>query len=116
MKTTNYKKQMIRHGEMLLVPVDAVPADCEQIYEGREFIVARSETHHHHVAVGDVTVFRPVGGDATDIYLRANKPSVIEHRKSHDKHETKTIHEGVYLCRPKSEYDPFAKLIQKVRD
>jgi len=106
---------MIRHGEMLLIPVDEMP-EVEQIFKGKQYIVAHSETGHHHIAVGDLTVFRPIGADTTDIYLRANKESVIEHRKSFDKHETKTILPGLYLCRAKTEYDPFAKMIQKVRD
>ncbi len=116
MKKADYEDRMIRHGEMLLIPIDKLPANVEQIHEGREFIVAHSETGHHHVAVGDVTAFRPIGGDSTDVYLRANKESRIEHRKTFDKHETKTLQPGIYLCRGKNEYDPFSKLIQKVRD
>ena len=111
-----YKERMIRHGEMLLMPIEALPSDVEQIFEGKEYIVAHSESGHHHVAVGDVTVFRPLGGDTADLYLRANKDSVLEHRKTFDRHETKTIQQGLYLCRPKSEYDPFLKIIQAVRD
>lgn len=116
MKNKDYQTRMIRHGEMLLIPVDELPENVEQVFEGKDYIVAHSETGHHHVAVGNVTVFKPIGADSTDIYLRANKESVIEHRKAFDKHETKTIHEGLYLCRPKSEYDPFAKIIRQVRD
>lgn len=116
MNTQDYQNKLIRHGEMLLVPVAELPKDVEQIFEGTQYIVAHSETGHHHVAVGDVTIFRPLGADTTDIYLRANKDSMLEHRKVFDKHETKTIQQGLYLCRPKSEYDPFAKLIKQVRD
>jgi hypothetical protein len=116
MRKTEYAKRMIRHGEMLLVPVEALPEGAEQVFKGSEYIVAHSESGHHHVAVGDVTVFRPAGADTPEVYLRANKDSVIEHRKSFDKHETKTLREGIYLCRAKTEYDPFAKLIQQVRD
>jgi hypothetical protein len=116
MNKKEIRKRMIRHGEMLLIPVEELSENVEQIFEGKSFIVAHSETGHHHVAVGDVTVFRPVGADSTDIYLRANKESAIEHRKTFDKHETKTIHPGIYICRAKTEYDPFRKLIQQVRD
>lgn len=106
----------IRHGEILILPVDKLPENVEEIFSGNEYIVGHSETGHHHVAVANVTVYRPVGGDSTDIYLRANKPGVIEHQKSFDKHETKTLNPGLYLVRPKNEYDPFAKLIRQVRD
>lgn len=120
MKTNDYKNQMIRHGEMLLIPVDELPAGVEQVFEGKEYIVAHSETGHHHVAVAEaprgLTIYKPAGADSTDLYMRVSAPSTIEHRKTFDKHETKEISEGIYLCRPKSEYDPFAKVIQAVRD
>jgi hypothetical protein len=116
MNNKQLQKRMIRHGELLMIPVTELPEKTEQVFEGKEYIVAHSETGHHHVAVGNVTVFKPIGADSADIYLRANKDSIIEHRKSFDKHQTLTIHEGLYLCRPKVEYDPFAKLIRQVRD
>ena len=116
MTNEEIQKRMVQHGEVLLVPVDALPGDLEQIHNGKEFIVGHSETGHHHVAVGDVTAFKPIGADSQEIYLRVNKESVIEHRKSFDRHETKTLHEGVYLVKPKTEYDPFLKIIEQVRD
>lgn len=114
----NIEQNAIRHGEVLLLPVDSMP-DVEQVYEGNKWIVGHSETHHHHVAIGSgkaLTVFKPVGADTTDIYLRVNKQSRLEHLKTFDKHETKTLNEGLYLVRPKNEFDPFVDLIRQVRD
>lgn len=119
MNKRTFSKKAIRHGEMLLIPVDEMAEQTEQVYEGNRFIVGHSETGHHHVAVGTkkaLTVFKPVGADSQDLYLRVNSASRLEHLKTHDKHETKVLHEGLYLVRPKNEYDPFAKMIQQVRD
>jgi hypothetical protein len=120
MTKEEYRKRLIRHGELLLIPINELPANLEQTFVGERYIVAHSETGHHHVAVADapnaLTVFRPIGADSPDLYLKVSAPSKIEHQKDFDKHETKTIPEGIYLCRPKSEYDPFAKIIQQVRD
>lgn len=116
MDNTTFEQKAIRHGEILLIPIDELPKNIEQVFEGKEFIVGHSETGHHHVAVGDVTAFRPLGADSKDVYLRVNRDSIVEHRKTFDKHETKTLFEGLYLCRPKTEYDPFDKLIREVRD
>src|SRR5688572_20688762 len=120
MNNKTRQQKMVRHGEILLVPVDRLPKNIEQIYEGDEFIVGHSETGHHHVAVGTVknalAVFKPTGADTQDLYLRVNSTARLEHLKTFDKHETKTLEEGVYLVRPKNEYDPFAKLVQRVRD
>lgn len=118
MNKKTIRKNAIRHGEILLIPIEVMP-EVEQVYEGERYILGHSETGHHHVAVGEgkaLTVFKPIGADSQDIYLRVNSASRIEHLKTHEKHETKTLNEGLYLVRPKTEYDPFAKMIQQVRD
>ncbi len=116
MTNEEYQMRLVRHGEVLLIPISDLPNDVEEVYSGERYIVARSETHHHHTAVGDVTIYKPVGGDTADIYLRANKDSVIEHQKTFDRHETKTLNEGLYIVRGKTEYDPFTKMLERVRD
>lgn len=120
MDRSTFTKNAIRHGEVLLIPVDEMPENVEQIYKGSRFIVGHSETGHHHVAVGtrqdSLIAFKPVGADTNDLYLKVATKSKLEHLKTFDKHETKTLNPGVYLVRPKSEYDPFAKIIRKVRD
>jgi len=120
---------------MMLVPVNDIP-DLEIEESGKRLILAHSETGHHHVAAGDVIKYRPiVKGDSRydDIVrslnyepfdrvpdafqpFRAKSTSVLEHLKSTDKHENKTINEGLYIVPLKTEYDPFTKLIQAVRD
>jgi hypothetical protein len=114
------QKNMVRHGEVLLIPVDELPENVEQIFEGAKYIVAHSETGHNHVAIGTAknafTVYKPIGADSQDIYLRVNSVSKLEHQKTFDRHDTKTLNEGVYLVRPKTEYDPFEKLIRQVQD
>jgi hypothetical protein len=120
MNNKELQRRMVRHGEILLLPVDSVPEGFEESFTGKEYIVGFSETHHHHIAIGTapdaITVFKPIGADSRDIYLRVNSASRLEHLKTVEAHETKTLHEGVYLVRGKNEYDPFAKLIQRVRD
>lgn len=119
MKKTEIETNAIRHGEVLLIPVDAMP-EVQQIFEGKKYIVGHSETGHHHVAVGTkakaLTVFKPIGADTQDLYLRVNSTSKLEHVKTFDAHETKMLNEGLYLVRPKNEYDPFAKLVRRVQD
>lgn len=119
MNNKTIKQKAIRHGEILVLPIDELPSNVEQVYEGNEYVVGHSETGHHHLAIGTknaLTVFKPMGGDSPDIFLRVNKTSKVEHQKSFDTHETKTLHEGLYLVRPKTEYDPWAKLIRQVQD
>jgi hypothetical protein len=120
MKNKELQKRMIRHGEVLCLPIDELPENFEQIFEGKEFIIGHSETGHFHTAVGTakdaLTVYKPAGADSADIYLRVNSPSKVEHKKTFDKHETKELHPGLYLIRTKNEYDPFEKIMRQVQD
>ena len=135
MQKSEYQEKMFRHGELLFVPVDELPQGVEQIYTGKEFIVGHSETGHHHVAVGDVTAFTPltegtifetvcrqIAGENRENWplslqpLQVNKDSQVKHLKTFDQHETLELFSGCYLVPSKTEFDPFAKLIQRVRD
>lgn len=113
-KITNeeFKRRSIRHGELLLKAVDELPQDAKEIFIGKEFVCAHSETGHHHLAVGNVTVFESNGVQ----FLRANSPSLLKHLKTFDRHETKTIFEGTYQIVLKQEYDYYAKALARVRD
>ena len=116
----NFAKKAIRHGEVVIVPIDVLPTGIEQVYAGKEYIIGHSETGHHHVAVADslnaLTVFRPVGADDGTLFLRVTKDSRVEHRKSFDQHETKTLLRGLYQITIKRNYDYFAKRLEQVRD
>lgn len=116
MKNSEFKKRAVRHGELLLIPVDELPTDAVEVFTGNEYILAHSETGHHHVAVGELTVFRPVGADSPDLFVKVHAPSRIEHRKTVEAHETKILRPGLYIARPKTEYDPFADVLAVVRD
>lgn len=112
MKNTNLDNQ-IRHGECLLYPVNQLPEGATPIVENAaEYIVAHSETGHHHVAVGKVSAFQ--FGDTR--FIRVSGKTKLEHRKSFDKHKTVDVAPGVYQIRLKKEYDPTTKLRREVRD
>lgn len=119
MKNKAYEEKMLRHGELLILPVDELP-EVKEVYTGDRYIVGHSETGHHHLAVTQakdaLTVYRPVGADSQDLYLRVSAPAKIEHQKTHDRHADIDLPEGVYLVRPKNEYDPFDKIIRQVQD
>lgn len=120
MKNETFKKKAIRHGEAMVIPIDALPEGIEQVYEGSEFVIAHSETGHNHLAVADfpnvLTVFKPVGADDGTLFLKVSKDSRIEHKKAFDQHETKTLFKGLYQITIKKAYDYFAKRLERVRD
>lgn len=107
-----FRRRAIRHGEVVLIPVKEIPAEATETFTGKEYIVAHSETGHHHVAVGSVGVLTL--GETT--FLKVYQDSVIEHRKTHEKHETKTLLKGLYTVTFKKAYDYFKKTLENVRD
>lgn len=110
----DFAKRAVRHGECLLKPIQEndIPAEAVEIFNGKQYTAAHSETGHHHVVFGDVAVL--TAGGRT--FLRANKNSRLEHLKTFDRHETKPIFKGLYEVILKKEYDYFAKVIREVRD
>lgn len=108
----DFEKRAVRHGELLLKPITELPFDAQEVFKGKEHICAHSETGHHHVAVGDIRVLQ----SGADFFLEAVKDSRIEHRKSFEKHETKTIFKGLYQIVLKKGYDYFLKRMEQVRD
>ena len=120
MTNKTFAKKAIRHGEVMITPVAEFPENLEQIYQGKEFVVGHSETGHHHLAVagigGTITMFRPAGADDSTLYMRVSRDSRVEHIKTHDRHETKTLFKGLYTVTIKKAYDYFAKAMMKVQD
>src|SRR5689334_8188626 len=125
MNNKQLKQRMIRHGEAILLPLDAIPADAVEDKNVKQFIVAHSESGHHHLAVGDITLFKNFdvsslrqklskylyeGAEITGLF-RVNQDSILEHQKSFDKHETKPLLKGNYLVILKQHYDYFKKAI-----
>lgn len=111
-----FEQKAIRHGEVMIVPIDELPNGLTEFYEGSEYIIGHSETGHHHVAVGNLTIFRPVGADDSALFMRVNEDSRVEHRKTFDKHETKTLFKGLYQVTIKKAYNYFKKIQERVQD
>jgi len=119
MKAQTFKERAVRHGEIMLIPVDRLPENLEVVQKGKRVIVGHSESGHHHVAVceaADLTLLRPKGADSPDLYLEITAPSRIEHLKTSERHETKTLEAGYLRIVNKTEYNYFAKVIQRVVD
>jgi hypothetical protein len=113
MKNTEFKQRAVRHGELLLLPVDELPAGAVETFAGKSYVCAHSETGHHHVAVADsLNVFSFEGRT----FMRAGENGRIEHKKSFDFHETKALVKGLYEVTIKKAYDYFTKRRVNVQD
>lgn len=119
MTNKEFQRRAVRHGEVMIVPIDTLPQGVKQIEHGREIIIGHSESGHHHVAVAvvgdDLTAYRSTGTDL-NLYLRVMSQTKVEHRKPSDQHEAKTLEPGYYWVNTKMAYDYFAKVMAKVVD
>lgn len=118
--TVTFKKQAAQ-GDMLIRTIDKLPANVKEIKaEGGKYILAHSETGHHHVVrKQDGITFYSNDNDPFIAYLVVDntvKKALIEHERSFDTHETialkcpdKTIskeNKRVYEIRRQREYMP----------
>ena len=105
------KRQPIRHGELLLLPVEE--QDMTGAVEEVNYVASHSETEHHHVLTGRSQVLEVEGRDTL---VRLAADTTVEHRKSFDRHDTVAVPAGDWKILRKKEYDPFAKVMREVWD
>jgi hypothetical protein len=100
----------IRHGECLLLPVTDEVAGTQHT----SFIIAHSETGHHHVLESK----KPFTISKSDkqFLIELFEPAKLVHKKTTDKHKTLPVAPGKYKVIYKNEYNPFLQEIQKVLD
>lgn len=104
----------IQHGEAMLLPVKSMPKG--KTTKHSKFIVAHSETGHHHMVEADQE-FEVMGSlEKQDLYLRLFKPAKLVHKKATEKHKDLVVPAGDWKILHKTEYDPFQGLIREVKD
>lgn len=101
-------KKGIRHGEVILMPTLAKVKGKK----AKKFIVAHSETGHHHVIESEV----PFTVDEKRMLIELFDDAAIVHKKSFDSHKTLTLKPAVYERYEAVEYSPFDQLTRRVVD
>ena len=100
-------------GDVLIRRVDAIPADAAPVAaENGAIIVTHSETGHHHIMVLDhdevtpaVEMFSAVDNPLL-AWIKVNRPTALEHRRSFDTHEPIMFEPGTYEVRRQREHSP----------
>jgi hypothetical protein len=95
---------MYRQGDVLIVPIEMLPADLEPVArEGRSIVLARGEaTGHAHVITDERAIVpRPEAGGDFHACIR-RKPIALEH----DEHDAIAIPPGEYRIVRQREYTP----------
>lgn len=100
----------IRHGETMLIPI-------KRLVKGKEhttFIIAHSETGHHHVLESKKPFV--VSQRDKQFLIELFTPAKLVHKKTVDKHKTLTVAPGKYKVIYKTEYNPWEGVISRVFD
>lgn len=97
----------IAQGDMLIIPIATIPVSAKAAKaEGTHFILAHSETGHHHVIERTKAEVYEAADDSFIAYVKALAPADITHQRSFDTHETVQLAPGNYEIRRQREYMP----------
>lgn len=97
----------VAQGDMLIIPIAAIPVNAKAAMpDGKHFILAHSETGHHHVIERAKAEVFETADDSFIAYVKALAPADITHQRPHDTHETVQLAPGNYEIRRQREYVP----------
>lgn len=102
----------VRHGEVALISVKEA-IEGEKIKSG-DYILAHSETGHHHVLEG--TDFEVTKAEFDRVFVQIFNDTKLVHRKSFDAHRALTLPPSLLERYEMVEYNPATKAIQTVKD
>lgn len=106
--TKTFKRQAAQ-GDMLITKIDSMPKGAKPISsEGGKFILAHSETGHHHTVkkTKGVSFFSNDNNPFIAYLVVDNTKCYVEHERSFDKHETLKFPPGIFEIRRQREYTP----------
>lgn len=104
MKTFN---KQAAQGDILIIKIDELPNGLvEQKPVKESYIVAHSETGHHHTLPSQgVKMFAPAN-DPMVLYVTVENEADLIHNRSFDTHEALRLKQGNYEIRRQREYTP----------
>jgi hypothetical protein len=96
-------------GDLLIRRIDQLPVGVTKVKADKsQFVLAHSETGHHHVVAERPGVTVYTGTDPLVAYLHVidNVEVTLEHLRDYDKHESLLIGGGTYEIRRQREHTP----------
>ena len=98
-------KDMAAQGDVMFIRIDEIPSDAIKAKEENgNFIVAHSETGHHHVIDSRNAQMLIDKTNEFIAYIKVSKPTEVEHQRSFDTHESLLLEPGSYEVRRQREY------------
>ncbi len=106
MKSFKSIDQIIQ-GDIAITRITALPQQAiPEISTNHEYIVAHSETGHHHVVDSNGSVMYNDSDNTLVSYLVVEDTAQIIHNRAYNTHETIECDAGVYRINRQREYTP----------
>lgn len=94
-------------GDILIRRIESLPNDAEkQSASEGQYVVAHSETGHHHTVSEKGVSFYHAANDPMIMYLVTEETADLVHNRNFDTHETIRFRPGIYEIRRQREYTP----------
>ncbi len=94
-------------GDLLITRIDALPPDAiRETVSAADYIVAHSETGHHHLMATKDAEFYRAANDPFVLFVVVNEPTTLRHARSFDTHEPIHVDKGTYRVNRQREYTP----------
>lgn len=109
--------QIVRHGEVILKPINALPEGAVLTKEAKKYIVAHSETGHHHILKTETK--KPFGIYTLNgkTYLGVIEDAMLVHAKTgQDVHAPHKIAPAFYEVVIKKSFNYYTKAMERVLD
>lgn len=106
MKARKFKHQAAQ-GDLLITKVDGIPANFKAAKaENGKFIVAHSETGHHHTVLERHAQLLIDETNEFIARLKVEEETEVVHERSFDTHDPIKLEPGCYEIRRQREYTP----------
>ncbi len=94
-------------GDVLFIPIKCIPKTSKKIETTLDhYVVAHSETGHHHVLEKSRAEVFKSASDSFIAYIRSFGDAEVKHNRSFDTHESLLLPKGNYEVRRQREYTP----------
>lgn len=94
-------------GDLCIRRINALPGGIiPMASEGAHYVLAHSETGHHHVVQERAAQAFIDQTNAFIAYLQVTEPTELEHLRSFDTHESYRLEPGIYEVRRQREHTP----------
>lgn len=106
----NKIQKQIRQGDVLVTPIDEIPASAKQVRQKSRVVLAEGEASGHCHAINFSPKKMKVFTDGELMYLRVMQPVVLHHQE----HSAANIEPGDYVV--KRQVEVFLDEVRRVAD